>query len=116
MVGTYNTSTTLCYNFAYGGATTNSTLAHPFSTKVQDFSAQVDLFEQYVGAKPAIADWTTADSMFGVWLGVNDIGNSYTNTTVYETALIRDHDNVQRTIGETLWIRCEKLHSAECSA
>lgn len=88
MVGTYNTSETLCWNFAYGGATTNSTLVHPYSTKVPDFTAQVDLFEQYVGAKPAIADWTTDDSMFGVWLGVNDIGNSYTNTTADEAALI----------------------------
>lgn len=29
-----------------------------------------------------------ADSILGVWLGVNDIGNSYTNTTADETALI----------------------------
>jgi phospholipase/lecithinase/hemolysin len=88
LVGTYNISETLCWNFAYGGATTNSTLVHPYSTKVPDFSAQIDLFEQYVGVKPAIANWTTADSMFGAWLGVNDIGNSYTNTTADEAALI----------------------------
>ena len=88
LVGTYNISETLCWNFAYGGATTNSTLVHPYSTKVPDFSAQVDLFEQYVAAKPAIVNWTADNSMFGVWLGVNDIGISYTNTTADEATLI----------------------------
>jgi phospholipase/lecithinase/hemolysin len=88
LVGTYNTSATLCWNFAYGGATTNSTLVHPYSTAVPDFSAQVDLFEQYVSSKLASVPWTTTDSMFGVWLGVNDIGNSYTNTAANEAVLI----------------------------
>lgn len=103
LVGTYNTSETLCYNFAYGGATTNSTLVHPYSTKVPDFSAQADLFEKYALPKPAIANWTTADSVFGAWLGVNDIGNSYTNTTVYETALISQIMTTYRSQLERLY-------------
>lgn len=38
---------------------------------------QVNEFLSTVASKPASTPWTSANSLFSVWIGVNDIGNSY---------------------------------------
>ena len=38
---------------------------------------QVNQFLGTVADKPATAPWTSENSLFSVWIGINDIGNSY---------------------------------------
>ena len=91
LVGTYDASKNSCYNFVYGGAPTNSSLVATYSSKKPDFREQNELFVRCALSKPAIASRTTADSTSGVWLGDNDIGNSYRIGTASESDLISEH-------------------------
>ncbi|KXX79372.1 putative endoglucanase type F [Madurella mycetomatis] len=73
----FNTSTLLAYNFAYGGATTNATLVQPWQPTVLSFIDQVEQFSDSIASQPEYAPWTAQNSLFGVWMGVNDVGNSW---------------------------------------
>ncbi|KAI5847661.1 hypothetical protein DFP73DRAFT_542567 [Morchella snyderi] len=69
------TAALLNYNFAAGGAPTNNTIVASWGTPL---TTQVATFLQYVGAAGASAvPWTSDNAVFAVWIGINDIGNSY---------------------------------------
>ena len=79
--------TLLSYNFAYGGATTDASLVAPFEPTVESFIDQVNLFKQNLVPSTL---WTGANTMFAVWMGVNDVGNGWYQsnwTTLYPEIL-----------------------------
>ncbi|KAK0725510.1 hypothetical protein B0H67DRAFT_598738 [Lasiosphaeris hirsuta] len=73
----FNATTLLTYNFAYGGATTNASLVVPWKPEVLSLIDQVAQFSGSIASHPAYAPWTASDSLFAVWIGVNDVGNSW---------------------------------------
>lgn len=73
----YNKSLILTYNYAYGGATIDASLVAPYESTVLSMTDQVNEFLNSVATKPASTPWTSADSLFSFWIGINDIGNSY---------------------------------------
>ncbi|KAH8110570.1 hypothetical protein DFH11DRAFT_1514184 [Phellopilus nigrolimitatus] len=75
----YNNSLILTYNYAYGGATINASLVAPYEPTVLSLGDQVNQFLSGAANKPAAAPWTSEDSMFSFWIGINDIGNSYSS-------------------------------------
>ncbi|KAF7160362.1 hypothetical protein CNMCM6106_007803 [Aspergillus hiratsukae] len=77
LISKYNASLTLSYNFAYGGATTNASLVAPYTSNVLSFIDQVTEFTNSIASKPSYAPWTSKNTLVGVWMGVNDVGNSY---------------------------------------
>jgi hypothetical protein len=77
LISKYNTSLTLSYNFAYGGATTNASLVAPYTPTVLSLIDQVTEFTNSIASKPSYAPWTSKNTLVGVWMGVNDVGNSY---------------------------------------
>ncbi|KAI3393192.1 hypothetical protein diail_4648 [Diaporthe ilicicola] len=85
-----NVSTLLTYNFAYGGATTDSKLVTPYDPSVKSFVDQVGEFSSSIASHPSYAPWTAANTLVGVWIGVNDVGNTYwlSNVTDVVTAVI----------------------------
>ncbi|EAW11688.1 fungal cellulose binding domain protein [Aspergillus clavatus NRRL 1] len=76
LISKYNTSTVLSYNFAYGGATTNASIVKPYAPTVRSFIDQVAEFSSSIATKPSYAPWTAENSLVGVWMGVNDVGNT----------------------------------------
>ncbi|TFY55804.1 hypothetical protein EVG20_g9187 [Dentipellis fragilis] len=72
-----NHSLVLTYNYAYGGATINATLVAPYEPTVLSLIDQVNQFlaQPNVGTGDKI--WTSSNALFSVWIGINDIGNSY---------------------------------------
>ncbi|KAK0196259.1 hypothetical protein F5146DRAFT_1133753 [Armillaria mellea] len=72
-----NTSLVLTYNLAYGGATISADLVAPFDPTVLSLTDQVNQFLDSYASKPSTTQWTSADTLFSVWIGINDIGNSY---------------------------------------
>jgi hypothetical protein len=76
-----NASTLLSYNFAYGGATTDAALVTPYAPTVRSFADQVGIFTGSLGVKPrpAYAQWNADNALAAVWIGVNDVGNSFEN-------------------------------------
>ena len=73
----FNASTLLTYNFAYGGATTDADLVKPYAPDVLSFIDQVVQFNGSIASHPSYAPWTADNTLVGVWIGVNDVGNSY---------------------------------------
>jgi hypothetical protein len=73
----YNKSLVLTYNYAYGGATIDASLVTPYEPTVLSLTDQVNEFLSTVASKPATTPWTSSDSLFSFWIGINDIGNSY---------------------------------------
>ncbi|KAJ7474110.1 hypothetical protein FB451DRAFT_1466641 [Mycena latifolia] len=74
---TNNKSIILTYNYAYGGATIDANLVVPYLPTVLSLTDQVNEFLAGVAKKPATTPWTSANALFTVWIGINDIGNSY---------------------------------------
>lgn len=72
-----NVSTLLTYNFAYGGATTDSNLVEPYDPSVKSLVDQVAQFSSSIASHPSYAPWTASNTLVGVWIGVNDVGNTY---------------------------------------
>ncbi|KAF9880448.1 hypothetical protein CkaCkLH20_02402 [Colletotrichum karsti] len=75
----HNASLLYTYNLAYGGATVDADLVKPYADTVLTLKDQVQtLFNASYAARTAPA-WTSSDSVFAFWIGVNDVGNSYWN-------------------------------------
>ncbi|TCD69386.1 hypothetical protein EIP91_007733 [Steccherinum ochraceum] len=73
----YNKSLILTWNYAYGGATIDAKLVTPYEPTVLSLTDQVNQFLTGAASKPASAPWTSSNSLFSFWIGINDIGNSY---------------------------------------
>jgi hypothetical protein len=74
LVTEFNTSMTYAYILAVGGATVDNSIVPSVVPSVSD---QVMLWTQHLGPKPAYAPWTAERALFAVWIGVNDIGNTF---------------------------------------
>ncbi|KAH8668424.1 hypothetical protein BX600DRAFT_480671 [Xylariales sp. PMI_506] len=77
MVTEFNASLLLSYNFAYGGATTDASLVAPYAAGVFSLVDQTNEFTEYMVPPPDFAPWKASDTLVGVWMGVNDVGNTY---------------------------------------
>ncbi|KAG9023037.1 hypothetical protein FS837_006033, partial [Tulasnella sp. UAMH 9824] len=77
MIVSYNQSYIYSYNFAYGGATIDANLVTPYTSTVKSMTDQVNAFLNNVGSKPSYAPWTSSNSIFSFFIGINDIGNSW---------------------------------------
>jgi hypothetical protein len=49
----------------------------PYEPTVLSLADQVDEFLTSAATKPAAAPWTSENALFTIWIGINDIGNSY---------------------------------------
>lgn len=76
----YNASVVLTYNLAYGGATIDSALVAPYLPTVSSVAEQIEneWFPAYA-SKPATVPWSSNDTLFAIFDGINDIGNSYSS-------------------------------------
>jgi hypothetical protein len=77
LITEFNSTLTYSYNFAYGGATVSASLVEPYESTVLCFDNQTAEFEGSIASHPSTTPWTSEDTLVGVWLGVNDVGNSY---------------------------------------
>ncbi|KAJ6501892.1 GDSL lipase/esterase [Mycena sanguinolenta] len=80
---TYNVAGTKVFNLASGGATIDSALVTPFLPTVLSVVDQVAQFKTFLASKPAGAQWNSSNTLFAIWIGINDCGDSFgwTNTT-----------------------------------
>ncbi|KAH7418863.1 hypothetical protein BKA64DRAFT_763689 [Cadophora sp. MPI-SDFR-AT-0126] len=78
----YNASTVLPYNLAYGGATINSALVAPYLPTVSSVAQQIEnkWFPAYAAQDP-VATWSPSDTLFAIFDGINDVGNSWACST-----------------------------------
>ncbi|TFK68275.1 hypothetical protein BDN72DRAFT_684189 [Pluteus cervinus] len=89
--GTYNVTDTKVFNLASGGATIDSTLVPPYLPTVLSIVDQVGQFKTHLSHKPSGAHWQSNNTLFAIWIGINDVGNSvgWANTTFYSTLMAK---------------------------
>ena len=63
----------LTYNLAFSGATIDANLVKPFTPIVKTLTDQVDEFLASYADKPASAQWKSENTLFSVWIGINDV-------------------------------------------
>ncbi|OSS51073.1 hypothetical protein B5807_04688 [Epicoccum nigrum] len=89
---TYNASFVKAYNLASGGATIDSALVAPYAPTVLSLVDQVQAqFVPRYGSHPNDVPWTSKDSLFAFFFGINDVGNSWwlNNATLYDAIFTR---------------------------
>ncbi|KAK0705468.1 carbohydrate esterase family 16 protein [Lasiosphaeris hirsuta] len=72
-----NTSLTLTFNFAVAGATVDNSIVQAYRSGVPSIADQTKTWTTNLRPKPSYAPWTAESALFGVWIGVNDVGNSF---------------------------------------
>ncbi|KAK6341334.1 hypothetical protein TWF696_008413 [Orbilia brochopaga] len=73
----YNKSTVLTYNLAYGGATIDANLIPPYASNVLSLTDQTNQFLSIYANAPASAPWTSSNTLFSIFIGINDISNAW---------------------------------------
>jgi len=76
---TYNKSRIETYNLAYGGATVDSALVAQYLPTVLDLKQQIENEFLPIYGNKTLVPWKAATSLFAIWIGINDVGNSYQN-------------------------------------
>jgi len=76
----FNNSLILTWNYAYGGATIDASLAPPFTPTVLSLTDQVNEFLSGTANKPVVAPWTSNNALFSIWIGINDLSWSWWQT------------------------------------
>ncbi|KAI1867382.1 uncharacterized protein JN550_007113 [Neoarthrinium moseri] len=71
----YNTSLTLGYNFAVGGATVDKSIVKGSTTT--DFVTQVTQWQNNLANKPSWSPWTSDNAIAGAFFGINDLLGEY---------------------------------------
>jgi len=56
------------------GATIDATLVAPYTPTVKSLIDQINIFLPTAGTHPAATPWTSANSLFSFFIGINDIG------------------------------------------
>jgi hypothetical protein len=85
-----NTSLILTYNLASDDAPTDTTiLPITLPSFILSFVDQANLWTANLQPHPTYAPWTSDNSLFAVWFGVNDVGDSYSQAG--EDAWINKH-------------------------
>lgn len=72
-----NTSLVLTYVFAVGGATVDNSVIPGYFPWIPSVSDQVETWTSNLQSKPPYAPWTAENALFAVWIGINDIGMTY---------------------------------------
>lgn len=80
---TYNNSLTFTYNFAWGGATIDAKLVTP--GQGISLTNEVNTFLNKFASKPPSTPWQTPNTLFSMWIGINDIGYSYNQVDDLDT-------------------------------
>jgi hypothetical protein len=113
----FNNSLIFTYNFAYGGAVIDRDLVTPYTPEVVTFEEQVAIFLDSVADKPESTPWTSENSLFSVWIGINDIGNSFylggDRDAFSDTLLDKYFELIQSLVSSLLcWFSC--THYTDC--
>jgi len=97
---TYNASYIQTYNFGFGGATIDPNLVESaFGLSVQSFEQQVTSEFDPDYAEKVIVPWTSANSLFSVFFGINDVIRSYTEqSSLLNYALIKRYEDLVHSV------------------
>jgi hypothetical protein len=94
-----NTSLTYAYVLAVGGSTVDNSIIPAYSPWVPSLSDQVRTWTAHLAPRPGYTPWNPKNALFAVWIGVNDVGNSFSQPGE-EVRLNRDLDRLFDLLGK----------------
>jgi hypothetical protein len=97
----HNTSLTLVYNFAISGSTVDNEIIQAYAPDIPSMTDQMTTWLANLKEHPGYAPWTSENTLFFIWVGINDVGNSFSQPGIQGT-LTKDLDRLLEHI-ETLW-------------
>ncbi|KAF2874435.1 hypothetical protein BDV95DRAFT_675690 [Massariosphaeria phaeospora] len=100
----YNASYLQTYNLAYGGATVDAALVKPYAPEVLSLKDQVNsLYLPTYGANSTSVPWTSSNSLFAFFIGINDVGNSWwlDNATAIYDQIFTEYNTLLENVYET---------------
>lgn len=100
----FNKSSILTYNYAYGGAVINETLVTPWQPNLIHLTGQVDQFLEGAAVRSGGEKWNGDNALFSIFIGINDIGNSW--------YLEGDRDAFAEVLLDNYFQLVQKLHHA----
>lgn len=56
------------------GATIDANLVAPYESTVLSLTDQVN---QFLAIQSSLPKWNASTTLFSIWIGINDLGNSY---------------------------------------
>lgn len=93
----------MTYNLAYGGATVSSSLVTPYIPTVLSLSDQVEGL--FIPTYAFNGQWASSDSIFGIFIGINDVGNSFYNgadaTAILNKKIFAIYDGLMKELYNT---------------
>ena len=90
MTTEFNRSRTVLFNYAQNGALIDSALFFGGSSDDGIKQLQYPRFKATVATVPnGWANWTSSDALASIFIGINDVGNSY--TMAYKTGYVTKH-------------------------
>lgn len=98
---TYNQTLLETVNLAYGGATVDSALIAPYEPTVLSLSDQVlKEFSPVYAESPSFFDWQAGNTLFATWIGINDVGNAYSeaNSSVIYPLVFAEYASLMDTL------------------
>jgi GDSL-like Lipase/Acylhydrolase len=74
----------LTYNFAFSGATVDSTIVKPYHPAVWSLKDQLSKFFLSYGSpkREGVPPWSSENSLFAIYIGINDILGSHRNASL----------------------------------
>jgi len=99
----FNVTDTRVFNLAVGGAVTDNNLVTPFMPNIPSLVDQTNQFVQFLAPKPAGAQWSSNNTLFAIWIGINDVGNSWSWTNVTQSGF-------HHTIMDRYFAQVEKMY------
>lgn len=99
----YNESLLLTYNLAYGGATIDSSLVAPYAATVSSVVDQVEKLWTPTYANKSTPIWSSKDTLFVFFDGINDVGNSWWNGADATNALYTQIFTVWRRLVDDVY-------------
>lgn len=95
----YNSTLVLTYNFARVYATVDNAVIPAMVPDIPSISDQIKTWKDNVGPKPDYAPWKSDDSLFSVFVGTNDIGNTFGEPATMEAKLNAAQDRLFVNLG-----------------
>lgn len=83
-----NSTLVLTYDWAYYGADTSNAIINTGVTT--DFIAQEGEFAEYLVPASSEAEWTSDNTLVAVWMGINDVGECFWESSLYSTCPITE--------------------------
>lgn len=95
----YNSTLVLAYDFARVYATVDNAVIPAMYPDIPSIADQTQTWKDNIASKPEYAPWTSENALFAVYVGTNDVANTYTDPSTMQAKLSAAQDRLFELLG-----------------